>query len=226
MANKANESLAAKAAAYLRESTGALGCVNGIQQDIQREADLLVAWARERGILLNGSHTDGLTRIERDTTEHVVYLRRSDLRVIKCTKPGRFGYAHGPKGKRARFSEATPLFYLQRLELMNQEFPTDLRLEGIALDKPNFGDKETLRPYIVTSQRFIEPADQKYPHPSQHEIDALMAKLGFKPLPSSCYNWFRESDGIIVLDTKQLNFINSPEGIVPIDLIIGKLDAI
>jgi hypothetical protein len=36
---------------------------------------------------------------------------------------------------------------------MNQEFPTDIRLEGIALGKPDRGNEGDLSPYIVTSQR-------------------------------------------------------------------------
>ena len=105
---------------------------------------------------------------------------------------------------------------------MNQEFPTDLRLEGVGLGKLDTGDDEGLSPYIVTSQRYIEIVDEKLPHPSEQEIETFMVGLGFKLLDDSCYNWIRESDGIIVTDTRVLNFINSHEGIVPIDLIIGK----
>jgi len=49
-----------------------------------------------------------------------------------------------------------------------------------------------------------------------------MRKLGFSLLQDSIYNWIRESDGIIVTDAKILNFIVTHEGIVPIDLIIGR----
>ena len=64
------------------------------------------------------------------------------------------------------------------------------------------------------------------PHASESEIDAYMRALRFTLLPNSCYNWIRESDMIVVLDTKISNFIPSPEGVVPIDLIIGKIDAL
>ncbi len=105
---------------------------------------------------------------------------------------------------------------------MNQEFPTDLRLEGIALGKPEFGEGNVLYPYVITSQRYIEIVDEKHPHPSEEEIEGLMSELGFSLLPDACYNWIRESDGIIVTDTKILNFLISHEGIIPIDLIIGR----
>jgi hypothetical protein len=226
MANKTHGSLAAEAAAYLRECAGAVEGFNGIQEEIRRQADCLVEWARKRGVLLTDDCTDGLERYEPETIEHVVYLRRSDRRVIKCTKAGKFGYGHGPKGKYGTHPDATPLFYLERLELMNQEFPTDLRLEGIGLGKPGSGQSGELRPYMVTSQRLIEPADKNHPNPSEEDIHRAMVKLGFELLPHSCYNWFRLRDGIIVTDTKKFNFILSDEGILPIDLIISRPAAI
>jgi hypothetical protein len=145
-----------------------------------------------------------------------------DRRVVKCTKPGKFGLGHGPKGRYGTHSAATPLFYLERLELMNQEFPTDIRLEGIVLGKSDRGNEEDLRPFIVTSQRLIEPVDKQRPNPTEPEIEGLMLKLGFKLLRDQCYNWIRESDRVIVTDAKMLNFITTDEGIRPIDLIISK----
>jgi hypothetical protein len=164
----------------------------------------------------------GLEKFEADSTEHVVFFGGPGRRVIKCTKPGRYGWGHGSNGKYGNHCHATPLFYLQRLELMNQEFPTDLRLEGIALAKSEYGTGDALLPYIVTSQRFIEIVDEKRPHPTEPEIEDFMRKLGFSLLQDSIYNWIRESDGIIVTDAKILNFIVTHEGIVPIDLIIGR----
>ncbi len=224
MANKTHGSLASQAAAYLTESAGAMEGSNGIQREINRQAACLVEWARERGVLLTDSCTDGLEKIELepDTLEHVVYLRHSDRRVVKCTKPGKFGLGHGAGGQYGRHCDATPLFYLQRLELMNQEFPTDLRLEGIAFEKPDIAKEGDLRPYIVTSQRLIEAVDKNCQNPSEEEIASMMTKLGFKLLPNSCYNWIREYDGVVVTDTKIRNFIVSEEGILPIDLIISR----
>jgi hypothetical protein len=222
MANQTHGSLAAEAAAYLRESAGAVGGFNGIQSEIRRQATCLCEWARKRGVLLTDFCTDGLEKFESETLEHVVYLRHSDRRVVKCTKPGKFGLGHGPKGRYGTHSAATPLFYLERLELMNQEFPTDIRLESIVLGKSDHGNEEDLKPFLVTSQRLIEPADKNCPNPSEQEIESLMVKLGFKLLQDQCYNWIRESDGVVVTDAKMLNFINTDEGIRPIDLIISK----
>jgi hypothetical protein len=197
------------------------GC-NGIQPEIRRQADCLLEWARKKNLILTDSFTDGLEKNATNTLEHVVYLRRSDRRVIKCTKPGCFGLGHGANGHYGRHAPATPLFYLERIELSNREFPTDLRLEGIGLSRPNSGNQENLMPFIVTSQRLIEPIDEKHQNPSEQEIAACMTKLGFKLLPDSVYNWVRESDGVIVTDAKMLNFIVSDEGVLPIDLIFSK----
>ncbi len=143
MANKTDGSLAAEAAAYLKECAGAMEGGNGIQSEIRKQANSLFEWARKKGNLILTEHcTDGLEKFTADTQEHVVYLRRSDLRVIKCTKPGKYGRGHGAEGRYGAHPDATPLSYLQRLELMNQEFPTDIRLEGIALGKHDFGNKE------------------------------------------------------------------------------------
>ncbi len=106
---------------------------------------------------------------------------------------------------------------------MNQEFPTDIRFEGIAFGTPDRGREGELSPYIVTSQRLIEPANKNCPNPSEQEIEGLMLKLKFKLLPDSVYNWIRESDGIVVTDAKMFNFITTDEGIRPIDLIISKV---
>jgi len=67
MPNKAHGSLAAEAAAYLEKSAGAVGGFNGIQAEIRRQARYLVKWARERGVVLNNSFTDGLEKFEPDT---------------------------------------------------------------------------------------------------------------------------------------------------------------
>ena len=171
--------------------------------------------------VLEDSYTEGLERYERVTTEHVVYFRSSDSRVVKCTKPGKFGLGHGPKGFYGRHPDATPLFYLQRISLMNQEFPTDFRLEGVALNQSQIGNRKIFKPYLITSQRYIERTNKDHPHPSEEEVGHLMTTLGFKLIEDSHYNWFRESDGIIVTDARQRNFIISHEGIVPIDLIIS-----
>jgi hypothetical protein len=224
MANKTHESLAAEAAAHLEKYAGAMGRFNGIQPEIRRQADCLLKWARKRGVFLDDfdSFISGLEKYGEVTREHVVYLDHANHRVIKCTKPGRFGLGHGSNEKYGNHCPATPWFYLRRIEFMNQLFPTDIRLHGIALGRSEFESERGLKPYIVTSQLFIERANEKREHPSEEEIERFMVELGFNLLDGSCHNWIRNSDEIVVTDTRVLNFIVSHAGIVPIDVIIGK----
>ncbi len=224
MANTTHESLAAEAAAHLASSAGAVGCFNGIQQKIREQADCLLEWARERGLLLADffpADLENPVKYQGVTGEHAVYFGAPDNRVIKCTKPGRFGWGHGVNAKHC---PATPWFYLQRVELMNLVFATDFRLEGIALGRPDSEDGGALRPYIVTSQSFIERIDEKHEHPSEREIEGFMVELKFRLMEYSCTNWHREFDGITVTDTREVNFIVSHAGIVPVDLVISKND--
>jgi hypothetical protein len=152
-----------------------------------------------------------------------VYYRRTDNRAIKRTYPGAYGKAHGPKGKRR---PATPLYYLERLELTNREFGSDFRLEGIGFGKPGSSTDEQ-RPYIVISQSWVRGADSAFPYPSLPEISEFMKSLGFTRMEDSDYDWQRieqpgsELDSIVVLDAKPDNFIKAIAGIVPIDLIVG-----
>jgi len=51
-----------------------------------------------------------------------------------------------------------------------------------------------------------------------------MIKLGFCLLENCETNWIRKADGIVVTDTRVVNFIKSDEGVIPIDLIVSKID--
>ena len=220
MATTTHGSLAADAATHLAKSASTVESLSGSQKEIRRQADRLVEWARERSVLLTDTYTADLEKRGYETSEHEVFLRTSDNRVVKCTYPGSFGYANdGPDGKQRA---ATPLFYLHRLELMNQVFGDDLRLEGVAFGKPRSGSEEDKRPYIVISQSLVEAVDEKSPCPSEQDVENFMVSLGFSRFENSHYRWHRESDGVIVSDTKPENFVNSHKGIVPIDLIISK----
>jgi hypothetical protein len=219
MAITTHEGLAAEATAYLGKSASANEGLSGSQKEIRRQADYLVEWALSRGVLLTVAYIADLKRHPGETSEHVVFYRETDNRAVKSTYPGSFGFAIGPNGKTR---SATPLYYLRRLELMNREFDADLRLEGIVLGRPRFGIEDGDRPSIVVSQGWIEAIDANSPHPSEQEISDYMAKLGFARLEYSTTKWRRESDGIMVFDTKVDNFINSPAGPVPIDLLVGE----
>jgi hypothetical protein len=130
--------------------------------------------------------------------------------TIKKTHPGTFVSFPNELGLRRT---ATPYFFLRRLELTNQVFASDLRLEGVTT-----GDKTS----IVISQPWAYPADLRNPLPSSAEIRGFMVSLGFEPVADSPIDWFRKLDGIHVSDARSDNFIKCQEGLVPIDLIISQ----
>jgi hypothetical protein len=49
-----------------------------------------------------------------------------------------------------------------------------------------------------------------------------MESLGFVQVTRSYYGWHRREDAITILDARPDNFILSPEGVVPIDLVISE----
>jgi hypothetical protein len=40
-------------------------------------------------------------------------------------------------------------------------------------------------------------------------------------LKNSYFGWYREEDGITILDARPDNFIKSSQGVIPIDLVIS-----
>ncbi len=152
------------------------------------------------------------------STEHDVFYRKSDRRVVKRTHPGAYGFAVSSNGKHRT---ATPLLYLERLLLLNAAFAAELRLEGVLLDELNTYDDGSPKPSIVISQKWIEAQDEQDPHPSEEEIKEFMESLGFSRLPDCISKW--KKDRLIVSDAREHNFIKSEMGIIPIDLMINNL---
>ena len=108
---------------------------------------------------------------------------------------------------------------------MNRVFKSNLRLEGILLGKSLLIGAKGDEPSIVVSQPWIRPADPNRPHPLGAEIAEFMESLGFTVLSHSYYGWQRKADGITVMDARADNFIKSPEGVVPIDLVLSQREA-
>jgi Serine/Threonine/Tyrosine Kinase found in polyvalent proteins len=220
MATTTHGDLAADAAAYLAESASAVESLSGNTKEIDRQAACLVEWARKRNVLLTDDHTAGLEKHQSTTAEHEVFYRVSDNRAVKRTHAGTFGVTNEPKGKQRH---ATPLFYLRRLELMNRVFGSDLQLEGVTFGKSFIIGARGEKPCLVISQPWIDAADENNPHPTETEIEKFMESLGFSPLTGAFFGWRNEEKGITVLDARPDNFINSPAGVIPIDLVISRI---
>jgi hypothetical protein len=102
---------------------------------------------------------------------------------------------------------------LRRLELTNEFFGSDLRLECVTA-----GDQTS----IVISQPWAYPANPNDPCPSLDEIYDFMTKLDFEPVADAPFEWFRKLDRVRVSDARPDNFIRSKKGVVPIDLVVSK----
>jgi serine/threonin/tyrosin kinase-like protein len=220
MVNETHGNFAADAAAYLEKSAGAVESLGGNADEIDRQAACLVEWARQRNAFLTDDYFAGLEKHHSTTAEHEVFYRASDNRAVKRTHAGTFGVTNEPKGKQ---HHATPLFYLRRLELMNRIFGSDLRLEGVTFGKSLLIGARGEKPSLIISQPWIDAADENNPHPVETEIAKFMESLGFVPLAGAFFGWRNEEKGITILDARPDNFINSAEGVVPIDLVVSEI---
>ena len=219
MAGKAHGNLAADAAAHLARSADPVKGFSGDTQEIDRQAACLVEWAGAKQAILSDNYTSGLERNPGVTAEHEVFYREADNRAVKRTYSGTFGITDDPKGKQRH---ATPMFYLRRLELMNQVLGADLRLEGICFGKSLLLGQTDEQPSMVISQPWIHAANIQQPNPTATEIEQFMESLGFTQLKGAYYGWYREADKVTIVDARPDNFIMSSEGVVPIDVVISQ----
>lgn len=139
--------------------------------------------------------------------EHQVYFQRRTQRYIKATLLERqkgYGIALGSNDR-----GATPAEYLDRLNLQNQIFNDEIRLERIVLKKG--------KPIILTSQPFIKGVEA-----TAAELDELMLGKGYEKLANGAY--YAERDGLLVFDLFPRNAIKSQDGnIYPIDPVIQRI---
>jgi hypothetical protein len=219
MAKTAHGDLAADAAAHLARSADPASCFGGDPKEIDRQAACLIEWAKAHQVVLGDDYTSALERHKGISAEHEVFYRKSDDRVVKRTYPGTFGISDDPKGKQ---HHATPMFYLRRLELMNQIFGADLRVEGVSFGKSLIIGAKGEQPSLVISQPWIRAGNPRQPHPTVAQICEFMESLGFAELAGSYYGWHRKNDNITVLDARPDNFVMTQAGVVPIDLVIGQ----
>lgn len=199
------------ALAHLRRSVPADGGAFGTPSVARQKTDLR-EWANGLGLLLTAEQLPATA--VRGGQEHDLFHDTTRDRYFKVTRDGVFGLSPGIElalvsssedARRFHLWEATPLEYLERLELHNQIVPGLNRLEGI-LSQPD-GDLA-----IVTSQpRFdIVPV-------TEAEIDAWFAAQGFRRVTNSGY--YRTEDNLGVFDAHDKNVIRAGDALVPFDVI-------
>jgi hypothetical protein len=173
---------------------------------VEVERRRLIQWAKENRKLGRGRR---LPPEFGRGGEHQVYFSRRTQRYIKATLLERqkgYGIALGSNDR-----GATPSEYLDRLDLQNQIFNDDIRLERIVLKKG--------KPIILTSQPFIKGVEAV-----TYEIDELMFGKGYEKFAEGAY--YAKQDGLLVFDLFPRNAIKARDGhIYPVDPVIQRIKA-
>ena len=210
----------AEAAAYLGQGDGADRSDVADSQRSQIQQQRLEEWARTKGCVIDERELNALLLISNSTSEHEVWYRASDQRVMKRTWPGFFGQVPVWKNGRLDREPATPAQYLARQKLQNGVFNGDIVLEGVCISsRPSMIIGEPSgHPSFVISQQFIETPDENAPAPTERQIATFLAAHGFDPVSGSYFGWQRVADGVVILDARRDNFILAAEGVIPIDL--------
>lgn len=188
------------------------------------EQALLRTWVEEEGCLIPAARWESWILVSNHTLEHEVRYRPDDQRAVKRTWPGTFGFIPDWNGTSWVPRAASPAEYLHRMHLQNEIFLDQIRLEGgmigsgpsLVIGSPAGGFS------FVISQPWLVAADNSRQFPSEDEIDARLRELGFTPLARTLYGWQNSADSIILLDAKPDNFITTPAGIFPIDLLLAE----
>lgn len=179
---------------------------------VARQKNDLREWARHLGLLLTPDQLP--TTVVRGGQEHDLFHHTVSDRYFKVTRNGIFGLSPGIElalvssaedPRRFHLWEATPLDYLERLDLHNLLVPGINSLEGIIAQAD--GDLA-----IVTSQpRFdIVPVNEA-------EIDAWFAAQGFRKITRSGY--YRDDDNLGVFDAHDKNVVRFEQDLIPFDVI-------
>lgn len=153
------------------------------------------------------------SKVVKGGQEHDLWHDEITDRYWKLTKNGVFGLNPGIElalvssaedARRFHLWEATPLQYLERLELHNLLVPGLNRIEGV-ISQP--GDLS-----IVTSQpRFDIIAV------TQPEIDDWFVSMGFHKVADAAY--FRWEDNLGIFDAHDKNVIRAGDTLMPFDVI-------
>jgi len=171
---------------------------------VKVEQGRLIQWAQENGKLGTSGR---LPPIFARGGEHQVYFQNHTRRYLKVTLIERklgYGLAFG-----SHIQGATPSEYLDRLDLQNQIFHDDIRLERIVA---NGG-----QPIIIISQPAIKGTKATQP-----ALDAMMTGMGYEKLADGAY--YDEPNGLLIFDLFPRNAFQGADGqIYPIDPVVQRI---
>jgi oligopeptide/dipeptide ABC transporter ATP-binding protein len=190
------------ALAYLGAGAGADPIAPGGERRAQERSEQfgrLLEWAGQQGRLIPGERW--LTPEELGA-EHRIYFDSARQCAIKLTNTGQAGMTYC-------FGEpvaATPFEYLRRWQMHNELFGDQVWLEGIV--------DTASGPCLAIGQPWIEGGV-----PEAADIAGLMSELGFERTADP-EHFFRPTDGLMVMDCHEGNFIAGVDGLLyPIDVI-------
>lgn len=203
----------------LRRIRGAEPEGAGLAREIRtdREAESLVEWADERGVLARRSQPPP----EDDLTggEHLVELNEAEGLVFKATKAGKFGFGVDremirPKKRReppritVGLTDATPDEYLTRLYLQNEEFGDEIQVLGVA--------KYPQGVSVLTAQPFYRGERTEQP-----VIDAWFSARGWTPVSGKEGGFYHPGKDLLILDALPRNVLTLEDGeLMPFDVVI------
>jgi hypothetical protein len=137
-------------------------------------------------------------------SEHLVYFESATSHVWKLTRPGIFGDSYYLLNELVNQKNDSPQEYLVRCRLWKTLFQFAPRAIGVT----DLGQ-------IVSLQLFITGRP-----PSQESTDSFLVAAGLAPRKQRLWIWKRSYPkfDIWIGDARADNFVESPDGIVPIDL--------
>lgn len=171
---------------------------------VEVEQRQLIQWAQKNGKLGTSGR---LPPIFARGGEHQVYFQKHTRRYLKVTLLERklgYGLALG-----SHIQGATPSEYLDRLDLQNQIFQDDIRLERIVANNG--------KPIIIISQPAIKGTKATQP-----ALDDMMTGMGYEKLADGAY--YDEPNGLLIFDLVPRNAFQAADGqIYPIDPVIQRI---
>lgn len=185
---------------------GCLGAGSAIQDGIPEEVAAsqkaaLIEWVAKC------PHTSeaivALPRLD-EGSEHTVFVDAPAGRVFKVTRPMTFGESYYVKADVVFQRNCSPLDYLLRLQHWDFLFSSAPTPLGVT----SAGQVVSEQPYITGEK------------PAQDAVDTFLAESGLVAVKRNCWLWkgcFEELE-IWVGDARNDNFVDTPNGIVPIDV--------
>lgn len=179
------------------------------EEVISSQATLLKGWAES----CPHTHWSDLPFPQiSEGSEHFVFLDAANAKVWKATKLDVYGDSYFLLDGIVNQRKCSPLEYLLRLRYWKRLFRSAPVSVGISTAGQILSTHE-----FVTGQQ-----------PSQDAVDSFLTQAGLMPVKRECWLWkgMDPAFEIWIGDARSDNFVETPNGIVPIDLRLWRVDAV